>query len=339
MLRSGNSEPGSMVRDNTAVIDLRRPPTRAELGFRPGRNDRSYQRAGGGPAIVTRIELPTGTLSTQAFVITASGDDNTPAGGANPRPPQRIVVERVFSDVAAATSSLADDAVTLGLSRPGITSLMSRIAPGSGQGGVLPGLVRDWLAVSVAVIGQDDRTVQVNYSFTVNEFHNAAIDDVVRDGVFDIDLTMRPSRADLAFRDTFSLASVQPAPGQRLVARITLPHGVLQREVHSVRSSTTAPDVIDPSGTGEPRQTTVTLPSSSVAGAERTLRDDAALLGLNPTDIEAAFRGERGTHVRMTLPGGSTPVYDIVAVVDATPGQPGNFAASVGYRFTYRGST
>jgi hypothetical protein len=338
-LRSGNNEPGSIVRDNTAIIDLRRPPTRAELGFRPGRNDRSYQRAGGKPAIVTRIELPTGTLSTPAFVITASGDDNTPAGTANPRPPERIVVERLFPDVAAATSSLADDAVTLGLSRTAITSLMSRIAAGAGQGGVLPGLVQDWLAVSVAVIGQDDRTVQVNYSFTVNEFHNAAIDDVVRAGVFDIDLTTRPSRADLAFRDTFSLASVEPAPGQRLVARITLPRGVLQREVHSVRSSTTAPGVLDPLGTGEPRQTTVTLPSSSVASAERTLREDAAPLGLSLTDIEAAFGGERGTHVRMTLPGGSTPVCEITAIIDATPGQPGDFAASVGYRFTYRGIT
>jgi hypothetical protein len=338
MLRSGNSEPGSIVRNNTALVDLRHPPTRAELGFPPGRNDRSYQREGGQPAIATTIELPTGTLSMPAFVITASGDDNTPAGTANPRPPARIVVERMFPDVAAATSSLADDAVTLGLNRTGITSLMSRIAADSGQG-VLPGLVHDWLAASVAVIGQDDRTVQVNYSFTVNEFQNPAIDDVVRDGVFDIDLTTRPSRADLAFRDTYSIASVQPAPGQTLVVRITLPHGVLQREVHSVRSSTTAPGVPDPSGTGEPRQTTVTLPSSSVSGAEQALRHDAALLGLNPTDIDAAFGGARGTHVRMTLPGSSTPACDIAAIIDATPGQPGEFAASVCYRFTYPGTS
>jgi len=196
--------------------------------------------------------------------------------------------------------------------------------------------VHDWLAVSVVAVSQENRTVKVNYSFTVNEFHNAAIDDVVRDGVFDIDLTTRPSRADLAFRDTFSLASVEPAPGQTLVARITLPQGLLQHQVHSVRSSTTAPGVLDPLGTGEPRQTTVTLPSGSVSSAEQTLRDDAALLGLNLTDIEAAFGGERGTHVRMTLSGSSTPICDIAAIIDATPGQPGEFAASVGYRFTYR---
>jgi hypothetical protein len=176
----------------------------------------------------------------------------------------------------------------------------------------------------------------VNYTFTINEYHNPAIDKVVHDGVFAIDLTRRPSRADLAFRDGYSLAEVRPAPRAELTARLTLPGGTLERPAASVTSTTTSAGATDPAGTGEPRQTAVTLPATGADQAARTLHTDAALLGLDEAAVRAVFAGAPGTHVKTTLPGRSTGVYDVSAHVELTLGQPGPFAASISYRFDYR---
>jgi hypothetical protein len=339
-LRSGANAPGSVLRDNAITLDLRRPPTRADLGFPEGSNQRAYQQEAGRPPIATTVELPTGTLRAPAIVVGADGDDHTPAGIRNPRPPQRIVVERVFGTAAEAADSLTADSALLGLDRGDLEALLFRVArgqpPAMPQRGTLDGLVRDWLAASVDVIGHEDPSVQVNYTFTVNEFHNPAIDAVVHDGVFGIDLTRRPSRADLALRDTYSLAVVKAPPSGTLTARLRLPGGVLERRVTSVTSSTTAPGVDDPAGTGPPRRTDLALVASGVADAERMLRADAPLLGLDPAAVDAIFAGAPGTHVARTLPGRGGPAYDVAAVVQVTLGQPGAFAAALTYRFTYR---
>jgi hypothetical protein len=338
-LRSGNNAPGSILRDNAITLDLRHPPTRADLGFTEGRNFRSYQRETDQP-ISTTVLLPTGTFRAPAFIVSADANDFTPAGTQNPRQPERIIVERVFDTAAKAADSLTADAALLGLDRAELETLALRVAhgtpPAMPQRGNLTGLAHDWLAVAVDVIGHEDPSVQVNYTFTINEFHNPAIDKVVHDGVFGIDLTRRPSRADLAFRDTFSLAEVRVPPRGRLAARLTLPGGVLQRPVTSVVSSSTTGAVTDPAGTGEPRQTTLSLLATGVADAERTLRADAALLGLDAAAVDAVFAGEPGRHVKQTLPGQRTPVYQAAAVVEVTLGQPGAFAANLSYRFTYR---
>jgi hypothetical protein len=339
-LRSGNNAPGSILRENAITLDLRQPPTRADLGVTGGSNDRAYQQEAGRPPIATTVELPTGTLRAPAFAVSASGDDSTPAGRQNPRPPQRITVERVFGTAAEAADSLTADAALLGLDRADLEALLFRVArgtpPAMPQHGSLDGLVRDLLAVSVDVIGHEDPTVQVNYTFTINEFHNPALDKVVHDGVFGIDLTRRPSRADLAFRDTYSLAPVKAPPGGTLTARLTLPGGVLRRAVTSVTSSSTAPGVEDPAGTGMPRRTDLALVPAAVADAERVLRADAGPLGLDAAAVDAIFAGKPGTHVRETLAGRGSPVYDVAAVVEVTLGQPGAFAAAITYRFSYR---
>jgi hypothetical protein len=339
-LRSDNNEPGSILRDNSITLDLRHPPTRADLGFTDGRNFRAYQQEAGKPPIATTVVLPTGTLRVPAFIVNADVNDFTPAGAQNPRPPQRIIVERVFGIAAEAADSLTADAAQLGLDRAELETLVLRVArgtpPAMPQRGNLAGLVRGWLAASVDVIGHEDPSVQVNYTFTINEYHNPAIDKVVHDGVFGIDLTRRPSRADLAFRDTYSVAEVKVPPRGTLTARLTLPGGVLQRAVTSVVSSTTAVGVDDPAGAGEPRQTTLSLVATGVAEAERTLRADAGLLGLDPGAVDAVFAGEPGSHVKRTLAGRSTPMYEVAAVVEVTLGQPGAFGANVSYRFSYR---
>ena len=339
-LRSGSTMPGSVLRDGAITLDLRRPPTRADLGFTEGRNERAYQQEPGGPPIAVTVELPTGSLALPAFVVSAEGDDHTPAGTSNPRPPQRIVIERTFTDAAAARESLAADSALLGLDRSERELLLSRVAagrpPAMAQQGHLDGLVRGWLASSVDVIGHEDPTVQVNYTFTANEYHNPAVDKVVHDGVFAIDLTRRPSRADLAFRAGYSLADVRPAPRAELTARLALPGGTLERTAASVISATTFADDTDPTGTGEPRQTAVSLPATGTDQAARTLRADAALLGLDEAAVRAVFAGPPGTHVKTTLPGRSTQVYTASAQVELTLGQPGPFAASISYRFAYR---
>jgi hypothetical protein len=320
-LRSGNSAPGSIVHDNNVTIDLRHKPTREDLGFQPGRNDRSYQRGAGVDAIVTTIELPTGSLRIPAFVITADGGDFT---SRSPLPPRNIVVQRRFDKPDQALQSLIADAPTLGFSELDVESLLSRVGSTAGtpapQQGVLNGLVQDWLAVYAEVIGYEDATVGVNYTFTVDQFHNPSIDKVVHDGVFDVELTHRPSRAELGFLDDSNIARVQPAWNETLSVRLTLPDGVIQRPVTSVDSTAT--------------QTVVSLVPSGVQDARDVLAVDAPVLGLNPSGIDSIFTGESG-HVKTTLPGLKTAAYDVTVTIDATLGQPGAFAAAVTYTFIY----
>jgi hypothetical protein len=339
--RSGSDAPGSILRDNTITLDLRHPPTRADLGFADGRNNRAYQRAAGDPEIATTVLLPTGTLRTPAFLVSADGNDYTPAGTHNPRQPELISVQRVFGSAAQAADSLTADAALLGLDRADLELLITRVEAGRPpkalpQQGTLTGFVRDWLSAQVDVIGHDDPSVQVNYTFAINVFHSPAIDKVVHDGVFGLDLTRQPSRADLALRDTYSLAILKQPPGGMLTARLTLPGGVLSRAVQEVESSSTDAGFEDPTGTGRPRQTQLFLEPSGAGDAERTLHADAALLGLDPRAIDAVFGGPPDQHVVRTLTGGSTNVYRITVRVDVTPGQPGRFAAALRYDITYR---
>jgi len=321
-LRSGTTAPGSIVHDDKATIDLRRKPTREDLGFQPGRNDRSYQRGAGVDAIVTTVELPTGSVRIPAFGITADGGDFNSSA---PLPPRHIVVLRRFETPNQALQSLLADAPTLGFSQQDVESLLSRVASTAGtptpQQGVLEGLVQDWLAVYAEVIGYEDGTVGVNYTFTIDQFHNPAIDKVVHDGVFGIDLTHRPSRAELAFLDGYNFARVQPAWNETLSVRLTLPDGVIQRPVRSVVSTAT--------------RTVVWLVSSSIQDAQQVLAADAPVLGVQPSAVDAVFTGEPG-HVKTTLPGRTTAFYDVTVTIDATLGQSGAFAAAVSYTFLYR---
>lgn len=332
--------PPPVLRDNALTLDLRHPPTRADLGFTQGRNEHAYQREPGHPDIAVTALLPWGTLRTPAFVVNADGDDNTPAGQAQPRQPERIVVERAFDSAADAADSLTADAALLGLDRADLELVLARVdqgrPPALPQRGSLQGRVEGPLAVSVDVIGHEDPSVQVNYVFTLNEFHNPAVDKVVHDGVFALDLGRRPGRADLAFRDTYSLATIKPVPGQPLTAHVRLADGTIERRVSAVTSSTTATGASDPAGTGDPARTTLALVTSGVADAEHTLRADAPALGLDPHAVDAIFAGEPGTFVNRTLEGAHTPIYSVSVRVEVTLGQPGSYAAALRYDLTYR---
>ncbi len=309
------------MHDDKATIDLRHKPTREDLGFEPGRNDRSYQRGLGVDAIVTTVKLPTGSVRIPAFVITADGSDFV---SSTPLPPRNIVVQRLFDKPDQALQSLLADAPTLGFSRQDVKSLLSRVSSTIGtpapQQGVLNGLVQDWLAIYAEVIGYEDGTVGVNYTFTIDQFHNPAIDKVVQDGVFSIDLTHRPSREELAFLEDSNFARVQPAWNETLSVRLTLPAGVIQRPVRSVVSTAT--------------RTVIWLVSSSVQDAQQVLAADAPVLGVEPSAVDAIFTSEPG-HVKTTLPGRTTAFYDVTVTIDVALDQPGAFAASVSYTFIY----
>ena len=339
-LRDPNNEPGSILHDNALTIDLRHKPTREDFGFQPGRNTRAYERPAGVDAITTTVELPTGRLRVPAFIVSADAGNMLAEDEINPRPPENIIVQRLFDDPAEVAPSLVADAKILGLKQTDIDLLLPRVTgslhSGIPQSGVLNGLVRDWLAIWVEVIGyEDDNDIGVNYNFSIDRFHNPAIDKVVHGGIFGIDLTHRPSRADLAFRDTHNDARVAPAWDETLTVRLRLPDGVIERRVSSVDSSTTAGAVSDPRGVGEPRQTIVTLTSSGVPDAERILRADAKVLGIDPAEVDAFFTQPKGHH-KATLRGRTTAVAEIEVRLDANLGQPGAFAAGVDYVFTYR---
>jgi len=175
-LRSGGTAPGSVLHGNAVTLDLRHPPTRAEIGFPDGSNQRAYQQPAGQPPIDATVLLPAGTLRTPAFVVSADGNDSTPAGTRNVRAPERITLERGFGSAAEAAASLTADAALLGLDRADLETLLSRVArgrpPAMPQQGSLDGFVDGWLAASVEVVGDEDGTVQVNYTFTVNEYRS-----------------------------------------------------------------------------------------------------------------------------------------------------------------------
>lgn len=311
---------------NQATIDLNHKPTRKDFGFEPGRNDRSYQR-GFGPfagvkTIDTTVVLPAGSLRVPAFGINADGGDFISAATL---PPRHIVIQQVFDKPDKALQSLITDAPILGFSEQDVQSLLSRVASTAGtrtpQQGVLNGLVRDWLAAYVEVIGYEDGTVGVNYNFTIDQFHNPAVDKVVHDGIFGLDLTHRPSRPELGFLENSAIARVQPAWNETLSVRLALPDGVIQRPVSRVDSTE--------------RQTVVSLTSNSVSNAQQVLTADAPVLGVPPSAIGDTFTGQSG-HVKKTLPGRTTPFYTVTVTVDATLNQPGAFSAAVSYTFTYR---
>jgi hypothetical protein len=337
-LRSGNNEPGSILHDNKILIDLRHKPTRQDFGFQAGKNSRSYQRGAGKPQIATTVLLPTGPLNTPAFGVNAASDGTGGADDTVAHNPKDFDIERTFPDAAAAARTLTDNAGVLGLHQADIDQLMPRLGQNrrtrTVQQGVLDGLVRDWLAVEVELNSDEDGTVQVDYHFTIDQYHNQAVDKVLHHGVFAIDLVRPPSRAALAFLDTYNDARVEPAPNTTLTVRIALPGGTVRRRVDSVDSTTTAGGVADNQGTGEPRSTIVSLASGSIADARRTLDADAAVLGLQPSALKAVFSGNTG-HVKTTLPGRKTPVCDISVHIDANLGEPGAFAAAIAYTFTY----
>jgi hypothetical protein len=320
-----NSAPktsAKIMRNNHMILDLRHKPTRKDFGLPPGKNTTAFQRASGVPAIETTVVLPTGTVRIPAFDIAIdSGDLLTTVE----QPPRKIVVQRVFATPRQALESLSDDAPALGISPSSINRLGARVSPTVGtpmpQQGVIDGLVDDWLAVYIEVIGYGDGTVGVNYHFTIDQFHNPVVDNIVHNGIYELNLTRRPSRAELGFKPGDLIGRVGPAWNETMAINLILPTGSVRRPISSVSSS----DAV----------TGIDLSSSDTATARRILTEDSQVLGLAQSSIDRIFTAAPGFQT-VKIPGTSTPIYNFTADVDVNVGQPGEYAATVSYTFVYR---
>lgn len=330
--RSSAAPADSIVHDNKLTLDFRHRPSRADFGLADDRNFRAYQRSG--PMLHATVILPTGTVNLPCFLVQAATDQ---AGGTidsgvdvYSHPPKYFDIERVFDSADQARQSLLSDARTLGLHTSEVEDVVAAVGPGAAtQSRTLTGLVDDWLSVEVTVDEVGDGQVQVDYAISVDVYHNPAVDKIVHDGVVRVDLTDRPDRAALGFLDTYSLASVTPAPDRSLRADLVLAQGTITVPLGSMISPA-------PTATGEPTQTVVTAHPMSVADARRLLESQAAALGIDRAAVEAAFDGPPNTRSQRTLEAASSPVYEVSVKLDAHLGQAGGYAASVTYRFTYR---
>ncbi len=327
---------GSAVHDGRMTLDLRKRPTRAEVGLNDAAASRSYERSGAQPLQV-KVELPGGSVSLPCFVVTVATDAT---GGVSDtvatHQPKFFVLNRRFPNSADARAAMVHDGKLLGLHADEIGRIFPDLGTGAAvpQSRVLHGLVRDWLSLEITVNDIDDGQVQAVYTFSIDEFHNPAVDKVVHDNVFGIDLTRRPSRAALGFLPTYPTATVRAPYGQVLHVDLRLADGGrVAMPVDSVTSTSSVNGGPDPDGVGEPRMTTI-VRTSSVADAHAELRRDAAALGIADRDVAGVFDGA-GT-VRTTLTGRDTASYAVKVTVSANLAEPGAFAASLRYTFTYR---
>jgi hypothetical protein len=327
----------SIVHDNSLTIDLRHRPTRAELGLPPGQSFRSYQHTEG-PLRVT-VELSRATVTIPAFVVLASTNAADGAGDVvASHEPKFFNIERRFPNGAAARRSLESDASALGLKESELARAVPEIGTGATipQSRVLHGLVHGWLSLEITLTDLDAGAVQADYEFSIDVFHNPAVDRVVHNGVFTIDLRHRPTRRQLGFLPTYWDADVRPAWQRSLRVVLKLPTGRIDMAVSNVLSTSGIGNAPDPSGIEPPKMTIVSLDATSLTGARQRLLTDAATLGLDRNAIAAVFHGASGREVRKTLPGTQTAVYTMTATVEVKFGEPGAFAASLSYRFTYR---
>lgn len=324
----GSHAPGTAVHDGRITIDLRRPPSRADLGYPAGQNFVAYQQGfatSGGPIDVTLV-LPAGTVRIPAYVVSADGGN--PLVDDDPdhlRPPVDLVVNRTFGTLADAQAALAADAAVLGI---------AAAPPGGYQGGSDYSVVRDWLSVTVTMQAPAaDGHVDVQYAFTFGVYHNPVRDRIEHDGVVALDLTRLPSRADVGLLPTYSTADLNPEPGKTLAVRVALAGGVIQRQVATVTSTSDSKDAPDPRGVGMPRRTSFTTTATTMARLKADLLADAAVLGLSPAQIQAGFDGAAGQNYGATLRGRSTEVYDVDVSFGGKVG-PGELNSAT-YNFVY----
>lgn len=151
----------------------------------------------------------------------------------------------------------------------------------------------------------------------------------------DVDARTRPSRAQLGFLDDYARADIQTTPPSKAPVALTLrtPHGTVTLAVDSL-TSTSGRDA-DPQLVRQraaPSRTSTTW-VGAVAEARAQLVRAAPALGLAPSAISALFAGPADTaHTVRT----TTSAYDLEVSVQADPSEPGPYAASIGYRFTWR---
>lgn len=326
----GSHAPGTAVHDGKLTIDLRHAPSRADLGYPAGQNFVAYQSGfatSDGAPIDTTLILSTGTVRVPAYIVSADGGN--PLIDDDPdhlRPPVDLVLNRTFGRLADAQATLAADAAVLGIP----------VAPSTAyQVGTDYSAVRDWLSLTVTMQAPAaDGHVDVQYAFNFGIYHNPLRDRIEHDGVVSIDLTRPPTREDLAMLPTYTSTDLNPEPGKTLAVRLTLPGGVVERQVTELTSTSESKTASDPRGVGLPRRTSFTTTATTMDQLKANLLADAAALGLSPEQIQNGFAGDPGQNYGATLQGRSTVVYDVDVSFGGKVG-PGELNSAT-YNFMYR---
>ncbi|UIJ33403.1 hypothetical protein [Allobranchiibius sp. GilTou73] len=320
--------PPSIVHDGRVSLDFRQTPTRAAFGLPADQSWRGYE-ARYKHTYDLSITLPGGVLRLPAHSIDGDTDD---AGGAvdtdHGHRPKYFTVDVLYPSEDAADTALAQQSALLGIShRP---SASDALVDGSPSRDLFVEVQRQSnLSATLSAPGER------YYYFSFDRYDNAAVAAVLHDGRMDLDARTRPSRAQLGFLDDYARADIQTSPPSKAPVALTLrtPHGTVTLAVDSL-TSTSGRDA-DPQLVRQraaPSRTSTTW-VGTVAEARAQLVRAAPALGLAPSAISALFAGPADTaHTVRT----TTSAYDLEVSVQADPSEPGPYAASIGYRFTWR---
>ena len=270
----------SRLVDNTLHLDLRRHPTRDDLGMNPTTTSAGYGSTD--HPIQAVVDLPGATLTFPRTDITFATSE---AGGANdPNPalhqPRFFTLYVHYRDRDAARVDALAKAPTLGLRPDQVDAALGNPSGGYEEYGVPDG----WLSARLGFYhGSSESTYTAFYYFDLDLFHNPVVDAIKKGDTVLLDLRVTPSRATLGFfPDGFLGADISPDPGHRLTVDLRSPRGTARwrlSEGDSVSSSSTTTD-------GPPFATFVSTCDSPVR-IRSALIDVADVVGLDRSRVRA----------------------------------------------------
>ena len=227
---------------------------------------------GNADPIDTTLRFPTGDVPVTLFEIDISTND---AMADDPDPshePKYFDLYQHFDNYADLDQLLHKYQQTLGISNEDL-----KIAGPEGTA-ILQGFVHDWLSLEVQVRTSVSHGWNIIYTLAVDQYHNPAVDQILHGNSMTLDLTHRPTRADLAFLPSYDEANVWPLPGQTIDLALRTDGGTA---VLSVDDSITsfAPG---PKNDDHPSKTAFLI-SGSRTDIRRMIRHSSKALGLDST--------------------------------------------------------
>lgn len=147
-------------------LDLREPVSREEVGMGPGESDNIVERAGGGRFLDVEFTLPGDVLLDVPAIGVVFADA---VGSLDNSPVERIIINRVEPDPAAARAALEAAVPVLGLDAQAVDKFFTRLRPDDAFGDqrVFTGPAIGYLSPTVEVIysGRQARLI-INYTLS-----------------------------------------------------------------------------------------------------------------------------------------------------------------------------
>lgn len=265
---------------NTLHVDLRRHPTRDDLGMNPTTTFAGYGSTD--QPIQAVVDLPRATLTFPRTDITFATSE---AGGANdPSPamhqPRFFTLYVHYPDRDAARADALAKAPALGLRPDQVDAALDDPSGEHDEYGVPDG----WLSARLGFYhGSTEATYTAFYYFDLDLFHNPVVDAIKKGDTVVLDLRAPPSRATLGFfPDGFLNADISPDPGHRLTIDLRSARGTAEwrlSEGDPVSSSSTTTD-------GPPSATSVSTCDSPVR-IRSALIGVADVIGLDRSHVRA----------------------------------------------------